>query len=129
VKLLLDTQIWLWLTSGDHRLTPRIRDVIEDCSNTVALSVVSACEIAIKTRLGKLALPMPPRLYLTTMLARQEIGTLPVMLDDATAVADLPDVHRDPFDRLLVAQSIVNGLTLVSADPIFTRYSVDLISA
>ena len=122
MRLLLDTQIFLWFISGDARLPAEWRDRIRDARNEVYWSVVSQWEVIIKHALGKLPMPHPPAHYLPTQRVRHQIASL--LLDEASVshLATLPPAHRDPFDRMLVCQAIQYGLTIVTVDPVFRGY-------
>ncbi len=114
--------MWLWLQATPEKLAPSTLAKLEDPGVALVLSVASAWEIAIKHALGKLALPCPPMPYVSTRLARHGLRTLPVELHHALGVADLPPLHSDPFDRILVSQARAEGMTLVTADPNVLRY-------
>jgi PIN domain nuclease of toxin-antitoxin system len=124
VKLLLDTCTFLWAVRGDARLSSAAAALFRDPANEVYLSSVSAWEIAVKHRLGKLPLADPPAAYVPRERERHGIDAL--ALDEAaTLMLDkLPAVHTDPFDRLLVCQAIRHGLTLLTPDPSIHRYPV-----
>ena len=126
--MLLDTHAFLWWVMDDRRLSPRAREIFEDTRNHLAFSVVSGWEIAIKARLGKLRVSDDDLgSYLTKRLDENAMRVLPIYLSHAMRVADLPSHHEDPFDRLLVAQSTVEGMPLLSGDPIISRYAVEVI--
>jgi len=122
MNLLLDTHIFLWFISGDHRLPDALRDSIRDPGNTVYLSVVSIWEAMVKYQLGKLPLPQPPENYLPLQRERHQIASLP--LDEASVVqlATLPPLHRDPFDRMLMSQALQHNLIIVTVDPAILAY-------
>ncbi|MFM2151982.1 MAG: hypothetical protein RL199_417 [Pseudomonadota bacterium] len=120
---LLDTQIWLWLDFESSRLTPRVRRVLEG-ADELFVSVASGWEIGIKHAVGKLSLPSALGEHLTRSTALNRLRVLPIQLSHVVAAAQLPRHHADPFDRLLVAQAQVDGLTLVSADAQVLRYDV-----
>ena len=122
MRLLLDTHICLRFSSGDGRLDPRTRRLISDPANEVFLSVVSVWEAIIKHQLGKLPLPQPPELYLPTQRDRHRIASLPVDEPSVARLAALPPLHRDPFDRLLIAQALRHNLHLVTVDAAIRRY-------
>jgi PIN domain nuclease of toxin-antitoxin system len=124
MKLLLDTHIWLWWTGGLTALPKQAHDLIADKKNHILFSAASAWEIAIKYRLGKLTLPMPPGAYVSSRLASQHFEVLSINATHAAEVASLPDHHRDPFDRLLVAQAQIEGATLLTADRALKPYAV-----
>jgi PIN domain nuclease of toxin-antitoxin system len=129
MKLLLDTHVWLWMQVAPERLSPATAALLSDTSNEVLLSAASAWEIAIKYALGRLALPVPPSDYVASRMARSGTAGLPVAHRHALHVANLPPHHRDPFDRLLVAQAQLEGLTLVTADEQLDAYDVSKLRA
>jgi PIN domain nuclease of toxin-antitoxin system len=124
MKLLLDTCTFLWIATGDASLSASARKLFADPANDAYLSSVSAWEIAVKHSLGKLPLPRPPSVLVPEERRRHLIEPLP--LDEAAALfcAKLPDLHKDPFDRMLVCQAIIGGLTLLTPDPLVTQYPV-----
>lgn len=124
MRLLLDTHATLWFLAGDPRLSANARSLIEDKGNFASTSIASLWEIAIKAGLGKLSLSQPFDSIFPASLAREDIRILPVTVDHLATVLHLPLHHRDPFDRLLVAQSIVEGCQLVSRDDILDAYGI-----
>jgi PIN domain nuclease of toxin-antitoxin system len=129
VRLLLDTQCWLWLQVTPERLSGPTIDLFSDPDSELYLSAASAWEVAIKYALGKLPLPLPPDEYVRT---RMELsGTLPLSIEHRHAlhVAGLPLHHRDPFDRLLVAQAQLEELKLVTSDRQLAAYDVEVLWA
>jgi PIN domain nuclease of toxin-antitoxin system len=129
VTYLLDTGVWLWSVGEPSRISRKARDVMADVSHDVFLSAVTSWEVAIKAASGKLHLPEPPDLYVPRRMASQGLRPLAVSHGHALAVFTLPAHHRDPFDRLLIAQAKVEEMTLISADRIFDRYPVQLLWA
>ena len=127
MNLLLDTHVLLWAASDPGRLGTDCRHAIEGGTNDVYVSAVSAWEIAIKQSLGKLTLPRPAELWLPEVVRRTGFQPLPVELEDALRARALPWHHRDPFDRLLIAQALARGLTLVSRDDAFKQYALDVL--
>jgi PIN domain nuclease of toxin-antitoxin system len=123
VKLLLDTHAALWFLAGDDRLSETARHHMTDDSNRVLLSAAVVWEIASKRALGKLAVPDE---YLAILLSAG-VAPLAVSVEHAAAVERLPPHHRDPFDRMLVAQASLEGAALVSGDPAMRRYDIPLI--
>lgn len=121
--LLLDTHALLWALSGSRRLSPRARDLVEDSRNTVLASVVSAWEISIKRALGRLAAPDD----LEDVVEAAGFIKRDITFSDVRRLDALEDHHRDPFDRMLVAQAMVDGATLVSRDPVMARYRVPVV--
>lgn len=124
MRLLLDTHALLWALEAPQRLPPGVRAAIEDTDNDVFASAASAWEIAIKQSLGRLPVP---RADLLEALSRASLTELPVTLRHAQATRSLPPIHRDPFDRMLVAQAQTEGLSLVSRDPWVRRYPVTVL--
>jgi PIN domain nuclease of toxin-antitoxin system len=129
VRLLLDTQVWLWSLLDPERLGPRARDLLEDAETQLLLSAASSWEISIKYGLDRLPLPEPPAAFVLSRLARDSIEALPIEHRHVCAVADLPLHHRDPFDRLLVAVSQQEDLPLLTADRQFLAYDIAVIQA
>ncbi len=127
--MLLDTQAWLWMLAAPDRLAAPARALVEDTRTTLVLSAASSWEIAIKHGLGKLDLPEPPASYVPSRIRSSGVTPLAVEHAHALAVADLPPHHRDPFDRLLVAQAQMESLPLLSADPAFDPYDIEVIAA
>lgn len=128
-RYLVDTHVWLWMQSEPERMSDETRAIVQDVRNTILLSAASAWEIAIKYRLGKLALPEPPASYVPDRMRRS--GTSPLTVDHAHTLrtADLPDHHRDPFDRVLVAQAQLLDLTIITADDQLSAYDVAIVAA
>ena len=124
MRLLLDTCTFLWVTRGDPQLSSDAANLFRDPANEVFLSAVSAWEIAVKHQLGKLPLPDVPTLYVPRERKRHGIDPLPIEEADTLMLERLPQVHADPFDRLLVCQAIQRGLTLLTPDPYIHRYPV-----
>ena len=124
MKLLLDTCTFLWIVTGDASLSAPARKLFSDPANEVFLSSVSAWEIAVKHSLGKLPLPRPPSVLVPEERQRHQIE--PLALDEAAALfsAKLPELHKDPFDRMLVCQAMVGGLILLTPDSLITQYPV-----
>jgi PIN domain nuclease of toxin-antitoxin system len=123
VRLLLDTCTFLWLAGGSDQLSSRAREVFADPVNDVFLSAASAWEITVKHRLGRLPLPEAPEAFVPAQREAHGIEPLPIDEESALHVAKLPDLHRDPFDRILIAQALVGGFTLLTPDDVMRRYS------
>lgn len=126
MNLLLDTHAFLWFVAGDNRLSARARRAMEHADAELFLSAASIWEMAIKASLGRLALPAPLDQYIAAKL-QNGFRVLPVEWSHAAAVEKMPFHHRDPFDRLLIAQAISEGMPLVSVDPAFHAYKVKVI--
>ena len=125
MRALLDTHTFLWAITQESRLSQRARSVMESCES--CFSVASIWEILIKVQVGKLSLPSPAGPYVTSKLAANGVQILNVLLDHVLRVESLELHHRDPFDRILIAQSLEENLPLVTADPVFEKYPVRLI--
>lgn len=128
MKLLLDTQVFLWFLTAEPRLPNAWRDAITDPANEVYLSVASVWEGIIKNQLGKLPLPGPAESYLPEQRERHRIARLPLEEAAVAQLAKLPLLHRDPFDRILIAQAMYHGCTLVTADPAVQAYPVSILA-
>jgi PIN domain nuclease of toxin-antitoxin system len=124
VKLLLDTHVFLWLQTEPERIRDHLT-LVEDRTTTLLLSAASSWEIAIKYGIGRLPLPEPPERYVPTRMRAIGAEALPIEHAHALAVAALPALHRDPFDRLLVAQAGATGATILTADPAVTQYPAE----
>jgi PIN domain nuclease of toxin-antitoxin system len=124
VRVLLDTHVFLWLQTEPERLGDRLT-VVEDHRTTLLLSAASSWEMAIKYALGRLPLPEPPERYIPTRMRAIGAEALPIEHPHALAVASLPPLHRDPFDRLLVAQATIAGVAILTADPAVAQYPAE----
>ena len=122
MQFLLDTCTFLWLVGGSDELSPRAREAFTDADNDVFLSAASVWEIAIKHRLGRLPLPGAPEVFVPAQRTAHGIEPLPIDEEAALHIAKLPDHHRDPFDRMLVAQALVGGFTLLTPDEAIRKY-------
>lgn len=129
MRVLLDTQVWLWMLAAPDRLSSQSRALLVAAENELLLSAASAWEIAIKHGLGKLQLPESPAKYIPRMMVHTSVTPLPIHHRHALHVAELPEHHRDPFDRLLVAQAQVEGVPIMSADRHFRQYDVEVLPA
>jgi PIN domain nuclease of toxin-antitoxin system len=124
VRLLLDTAVFIWLVEGDARLSGPAQELIVDPSNEVYLSAASAWEIAIKYGIGRLILRVPPDEYVTAQRRLHRVESMPVGEEAALQVHKLPAHHRDPFDRIIVAQAIIEALVVVTPDRQIRQYPV-----
>ena len=122
MKLLLDTCTFLWVLSGAPQLSPRAADIVRQPDNEIFLSVASAWEISVKHSSGKLMLPERPERFVPAMRDERGIVSLPIDEESALHASRLAWLHRDPFDRLLVSQAIVHGMTILTPDPIISQY-------
>ncbi len=127
MKYLLDTCAFLWFLEDSPNLTPAARKAIIDPSNEIYLSAVSAWEIGRKYARGDLQLPKRPEVLVPEVREKTGILSLPLSEVDAISAEKLPMIHKDPFDRILIAQAILNGMTLISSDEVFGEYTVALL--
>lgn len=121
MRLLLDTHVLVWMTSESRRLSANARNLLGDPDNELLYSVVSLWELAIKYGLRRADIFLDPR-ALRRELRDNGFVELDITGEHAVAIDQLPPLHRDPFDRLLIAQSIVESITLITADPVVARY-------
>jgi len=128
LRVLLDTHVFLWATNDVGRLSTAVLTAIQNPANEVLVSIASAWEIAIKVSIGKFKMPTPLAPYLQRLLARHGFTLLPIQFSHLATLEKLPLHHRDPFDRLLVAQAIDEDATLVTVDSQLRRYKVKTIS-
>jgi PIN domain nuclease of toxin-antitoxin system len=126
MKLLLDTHAFLWFVTGDRRLSRRARRAVEAGDSELLISTASVWEVAIKASLGRLTLPKSVHDYFDDKVAAGFI-ILPVEWAHAARVAELPFHHRDPFDRLIIAQALVERIPIVSGDPGFKMYGARIV--
>ncbi len=124
MRLLLDTHSFLWFISGDERMSTTARGWVEDVQNEVFLSVASLWEMAIKISLGRLRFAQPFDVFISQQISINRIGLLGITIGHTAKVAELPFHHRDPFDRLLIAQALVEQMPIVSRDPVLETYGV-----
>ena len=124
MRLLLDTHAFLWWLAGNRRLSPAARRAVDDTSNDVVVSAATAWEITTKHRVGKLPEAEAVALDVTGSIASQGFDELAITVEDAERAGRLPGSHRDPFDRMLIAQALAHNLTVVSVDAVFDGYGV-----
>lgn len=127
MKYLLDTHTFLWWNMDDPQLSSIAKEIIADGSNEIFLSAASAWEIAIKTARGRLTLPEDPAHYVASRVSLHNFQALPVQIHHATQVYKLPPHHADPFDRLLIAQSQIEVMPLLSVDADMRKYDVEVV--
>ena len=127
MKLLLDTHAFIWWDSAPDKLSPQVLRLCQDPTNEMILSVASVWEMQIKMQLGKLKLKLPLAEIIKGQQQTNNIQTLPITLAHTLALDELPMHHKDPFDRLLIAQANVEEAVLVSRDKIFAQYPVKLL--
>ena len=124
MRFLLDTSIFIWLITDSPRLREEVYRIIQDPRNEVFLSIASLWEAVIKYQLGKLPLPSPAHLYLPTERRIHQIGSLGIDEGAISRLAELPNHHKDPFDRIIVAQALEHGMTILTHDPLIRMYPV-----
>ncbi|MEH1891486.1 MAG: type II toxin-antitoxin system VapC family toxin [Nostoc sp.] len=127
MKLLLDTHIFLWFISGDQKLPIHLQNSIRDLNNDVYLSCVSVWEATVKYQLGKLPLPESPEIYLPKQRQQHLISSLNLDEESVAQLLNLPLLHRDPFDRMLICQALQHNLTIATVDPVIRSYSVSIL--
>ncbi|ELR98873.1 type II toxin-antitoxin system VapC family toxin [Gloeocapsa sp. PCC 73106] len=125
MNFLLDTHIFLWFINNDTQLPNNWRSLIEECSNEVYLSVVSLWEVILKYQLGKLTFPESPEVYLPKQRGRHLITNLDLDEKSVIQLIKLPPLHRDPFDRMLIAQAMEHRLILITVDSAIKAYLVE----
>ncbi|MDZ8223651.1 MULTISPECIES: type II toxin-antitoxin system VapC family toxin [unclassified Nostoc] len=124
MRLLLDTHTFIWYVTDNSRLSNQVVELINNENNEILLSIASLWEIAIKQNLGKLSFNQPFEIFITQQLNLNDFRLLDIKISHVTVVATLPLHHRDPFDRILIAQSVVENIPLLSADKIFDAYPI-----
>jgi PIN domain nuclease of toxin-antitoxin system len=127
MRLLFDTHTFIWWDSAPHKLSPRVLALCQDSTNTLILSVVSVWEMHIKSQAGKLSLRLPLSQIIEDQHNQSNIEILPVLLPQIYALDTLPQLHKDPFDRLLIAQAIAENLTLLSKDATIIGYPITVV--
>lgn len=127
MRALIDTSVFLWTISGGEKLSENARRCIADLDNDLFLSIASLWEIAIKTSIGKLELLLPFNQLIPDQLEQNEISVLPIEFNHLSQIIDLPFHHRDPFDRLIIAQSPAEQMPVIAKDSAFSQYPAQLI--
>ena len=128
MSILLDTHVFLWAAGIAGRLSESAKTLLDDPDQPIFFSAASSWEIAIKWSKGRLTLPSAPAEFINSVVSAAGLSRLNISVRDSCAVAELPLHHKDPFDRLLVAQARIHGLRLMTADSILERYDVDVIA-
>ena len=127
MKALLDTHTFLWWVTNDPLLSAKVEGILRDRGNQIFVSAATGWEIAIKSQIGKLNFPTPPEPFMLQQLALNSFVTLPIRLEHGLRVYHLPFYHRDPFDRILIAQSQLEGMPILTTDSKIAQYGVDVI--
>lgn len=122
MKVLLDTCTFLWIVTGAAELSDVALEIYQDPDNSVYLSPISTWEIAVKYSLGRLPLPESPETYIPRLRVKHGIDSLPLDEESSLHIVRLPELHRDPFDRMLICQAIVGGLVILTPDKAITQY-------
>ena len=125
MRLLIDTQCWLWMSASPERMSKRTQELLRDTGTERLLSVASIWELAIKYQLGKISLPVAPLDFVPSRLETTQTDALAISAAHALRVGVLPRHHRDPFDRMIVAQALIEGVAVLTADPAFAKYQVE----
>jgi PIN domain nuclease of toxin-antitoxin system len=126
LRVLLDTHSWLWMVGEPDRLSEPSSRLLRDAESEVYFSAASAWEIGIKFAAGKLRLPKPPAALVAQWMAEDRLAALPILHAHALRAGELPPHHRDPFDRMLIAQAQIERLTLLTADRDLAKYDVPI---
>ncbi len=124
MRLLLDTCTFLWIVAGSPELSRRARQLFTEPANDIFLSVVSSWEISVKYALGNLRLPAPPMEFISNAREAHGIAAFPLTEEEVLYLPKIPKLHRDPFDRMLVCQAVINGMALLTPDAAISQYPV-----
>jgi len=127
MKYLLDTHAFLWFVSDDSRLSPRARSIIKDRNQEVYFSAASAWEMSIKIRLGRLTIEEELETFIVKQLAENNFSTLSITVLHSLYTSKLPEIHKDPFDRMIIAQSKLENMSLISKDKNIKKYKVPMV--
>jgi PIN domain nuclease of toxin-antitoxin system len=128
MNLLLDTHVFIWWATEPHKLSPHVLSALQNRTNRLVLSVVSIWEMQMKGQMGRLLLPVPAKEFVAVQCASNGIDILPVVEPHVWSLDQLPFLHKDPFDRLLAAQTLAEGYTLVTSDRLLRQYQVPLLT-
>ncbi|NIM12109.1 MAG: PIN domain-containing protein [Candidatus Aminicenantes bacterium] len=124
MKYLLDTHVFLWWIKDSPRLSQNIKDIIKNKKNTLFLSAASIWEMMVKSKLRKLDLPDNPKGFIKEHLNINAVDILNITMEHSFEIYNLPEIHKDPFDRMLVAQAKVDKLTILTSDPYIKQYPI-----
>lgn len=127
MKVLLDTHAFLWWITDDPQLPAQVRGIIANSDNNLFFSAASCWEIVIKTHLGRIKLPDKPDIFIAEQMASNAIQSLPVQVSHALHVFNLPYLHKDPFDRIIIAQAQLEKLPVITSDSLISQYKIDTI--
>lgn len=129
MRVLVDTQSWLWIHLAPERFSEKARRLVRRRETDLLLSVASIWEISIKHGLGKLRLPDPVERWIPSRIQIGQAAVLAIEAQHALRVASLPSLHRDPFDRMIVAQALVEGVPVLTSDAALAQYGIEVIAA
>jgi PIN domain nuclease of toxin-antitoxin system len=124
MRLLLDTHTFIWYVTNDRQISTLVLELVNDGNNDVLLSIASIWEMAIKHSTGKLSFALPFEIFISQQMSLNKFNLLNININHLTVVASLPFHHRDPFDRLLISQAMVEQLPILSIDPAFDSYPI-----
>ncbi|MDA2919092.1 type II toxin-antitoxin system VapC family toxin [Desulfobacterota bacterium AH_259_B03_O07] len=127
MKALIDTHVFLWWITDDRRISLTAMEIIGDGNNDLYFSSASCWEIAIKSKLGRIVLPHKPVSFIASQLSTNSIQPLPIHVAHALNVINLPDIHKDPFDRMLISQAQMEKLPIMTSDVVIDKYDVEVI--
>ena len=127
MKYLLDTHAFLWFVSDDNNLSPKAKSIIKDHNNEIYFSAASAWEISIKIRLGRLTMEENLEPFIVAQLAENNFQTLSITILHSIYTSKLPEIHKDPFDRMIIAQSKAENMSLISKDKNIKKYKVPVV--
>ncbi len=127
MRVLLDTDVFLWWITDDPKLPLSVRKIIADGKNELFFSAASCSEIAMKAHLGRINLPDKPDAFISDQMSINGVKSLPIQASHALHVFNLPTLHTDPFDRIIVAQAKLEGLAVITSDTLFTKYNIEVI--
>ena len=127
MKYLLDTHAFLWFVSDDNKLSPRAKAIIKDHNNEIYFSAASAWEISIKIRLGRLTMEEDLEPFIVAQLAENNFQTIAITIFHSIYTSKLPEIHKDPFDRMIIAQSKAENMSLISKDKNIKKYKVPVV--
>ena len=127
MKYLLDTHAFLWFVSDDNKLSSRARAIIKDHNNEIYFSAASAWEISIKIRLGRLTMEEDLEPFIVAQLAENNFQTLAITIFHSSYTSKLPEIYKDPFDRMIIAQSKAENMSLISKDKNIKEYKVPVV--
>lgn len=129
MKYLLDTMVWIWALDAYEQLNAKARHVLEDREDELYLSPVTTWELSIKMQIGRLEFPGTPASSVPNFMAQQGVRPLLITHAHAARIYELPALHKDPFDRMLIAQALVEEMTILTADRLFRKYEVPILWA